>query len=132
DIRPVKKQKESTWVEITMTEGQNREIRRLLARVGHKVMKLERIGFGPLRLGRVPLGEYRELRREELAELHSVLQRNRAGDQRTEERRADGARSTGQRPRKGRADQQGEGEQQTGKQRPGQQRMSKQQMVDPG
>lgn len=75
DIRPVKKQGRSTWVEITMTEGQNREIRRLLARTGHKVMKLERIGFGPVRLGRVPMGQYRELRREELGKLFEILER---------------------------------------------------------
>lgn len=80
NVKPVKKQKDSTWVEITMTEGQNREIRRLFARVGHKVMKLERIGFGPLRLGRLSIGEYRDLSREELAELHAVLERNQQGD----------------------------------------------------
>jgi len=79
-VKPIKKQKDSTWVEITMTEGQNREIRRLFARVGHKVMKLERIGYGPLRLGRLSIGEYRDLTREELAELHAVLERNRKGD----------------------------------------------------
>lgn len=79
DIKPVKKQGQSTWVEITMTEGQNREIRRLLARVGHKVMKLERIGFGPIRLGRVPLGQYRELRKDELAKLLELIERNRRG-----------------------------------------------------
>lgn len=78
DIRPVKKQGHSTWVEITMTEGQNREIRRLLARTGHKVMKLERIGFGPVRLGRVPLGQFRELRRDELGKLHEILDRNQS------------------------------------------------------
>lgn len=75
DIRPVKKQGQSTWVEITMTEGQNREIRRLLARKGHKVMKLQRIGFGPIRLGRVPLGQFRELRRDELGKLFELLEK---------------------------------------------------------
>jgi 23S rRNA pseudouridine2605 synthase len=79
-VKPVKKQKDSTWVEILMTEGQNREIRRLFARVGHKIMKLERIGYGPLRLGRLPRGEYRDLTREELAELHAVLQRNQESE----------------------------------------------------
>ncbi|WP_437229672.1 pseudouridine synthase [Planctomicrobium sp. SH661] len=79
-VKPIKKQKDSTWVEITMTEGQNREIRRLFARVGHKVMKLERIGYGPLRLGRLAMGEYRDLSREELGELHAVLDRNQKGD----------------------------------------------------
>jgi 23S rRNA pseudouridine2605 synthase len=78
NVKPLKKQGKSTWVEITMTEGQNREIRRLFARVGHKVMKLERIGFGPIRLGRVPLGQYRELRRDELARLHDLIARNQS------------------------------------------------------
>lgn len=90
DIVPVKRQKGSTWVEITMTEGQNREIRRLLARVGHKVMKLERIGFGPIRLGRVPLGQYRELRMDELGKLHEILERNQSTPARE---------STGSKPR---------------------------------
>ena len=74
-VKPVKKQGKSTWLEITMTEGQNREIRRLLARTGHKVMKLERIGFGPIRLGRVPLGQFRELRRDELAAIFEILEK---------------------------------------------------------
>lgn len=79
-VKPVKKQNNSTWVEVTMTEGHNREVRRLFARVGHKVMKLERIGYGPLRLGRLKLGDYRELDRDELAHLHSVLDRNQRVD----------------------------------------------------
>lgn len=79
DIRPVKKQRDSTWVEITMTEGRNREIRRLLARANHKVMKLERIAFGPVRLGKVSLGEYRELRKSELAQLHEIIEKTRPG-----------------------------------------------------
>ncbi|MEZ5941577.1 MAG: pseudouridine synthase [Planctomycetaceae bacterium] len=76
DVRVSKKVGRSCWVEITMGEGQNREIRRLFARVGHKVMKLERIGFGPLRLGRLPAGQFRDITRDELAQVHSILQRN--------------------------------------------------------
>ena len=51
--------KKSTLLEITLDEGRNREIRRLLARTGHKVMRLRRIALGPLRLGEVPSGAYR-------------------------------------------------------------------------
>jgi 23S rRNA pseudouridine2605 synthase len=78
-VKPLKKQKDSTWVEIVMTEGQNREIRRLFARVGHKIMKLERTGYGPIRLGKLTIGEYRDITREELADLHAILERNRLG-----------------------------------------------------
>lgn len=68
-----KTQGKSTFVEVTLTEGRNREIRRLFARVGHKVIKLTRIGFGPLRLGKLREGEYRPLTDRELKSLKALL-----------------------------------------------------------
>lgn len=56
-------------VSVTLTEGQNREIRRLFARVGIKVRSLERVGLGTLRLGRLPPGRYRALGNEEVLQL---------------------------------------------------------------
>jgi 23S rRNA pseudouridine2605 synthase len=64
-----KKLKQSTVLEIVLTEGHNREIRRMLARVGHKVLKLHRISIGPVRLGMLPVGAHRELTKDELARL---------------------------------------------------------------
>jgi 23S rRNA pseudouridine2605 synthase len=92
DIKAVKRQGASTWVEITMIEGQNREIRRLFARVGHKVMKLERIGFGPLNLGRLPQGQFRELTPTEMQKLQEVLDRNITGKS-AADRRGKGSRT---------------------------------------
>lgn len=60
-------------LEIVLSEGRNREIRRLLARVGHKVQQLKRIAFGPLRLGELPVGAYRELSRQEVAQLREAV-----------------------------------------------------------
>ncbi len=58
---------------VTLHEGQNREIRRLFARVGAKVRSLERVAIGPLRLGALRAGQFRRLRPEEvLALLRSV------------------------------------------------------------
>lgn len=74
--RLIKKQGQSSFVEIVLTEGQNREVRRLLARIGHKVMRLKRVSFGPIQLGRLKRGEFRELTYGELAELHGILERN--------------------------------------------------------
>lgn len=59
----------STSLELVLSEGKNREIRRLLARVGHKVQQLRRIGFGPLKLGNLEVGRYRRLTSTELAAL---------------------------------------------------------------
>jgi 23S rRNA pseudouridine2605 synthase len=68
-VRKVRTQGRSTVLELVLLEGQNREIRRLLARVGHKVLHLQRIGFGPLKLGKLAAGEFRPLQTDELREL---------------------------------------------------------------
>ena len=72
-IRQRKVQKNSTFLEIVLSEGRNREIRRLFARVGHKVLKLTRVGFGPLRLGHLKEGAYRPLSERELTELQNLV-----------------------------------------------------------
>lgn len=61
DVRRVKSNGKSTLVEVILTEGQNREVRRLFARVGHKVLKLRRTAFGPLKLGELQPAAYRPL-----------------------------------------------------------------------
>lgn len=72
--------KHSTVLEIVLDEGRNREVRRLLARIGHKVMKLRRIAMGPLRLGLLKPGESRPLRTEEVEELYRVARAGRKKD----------------------------------------------------
>jgi len=61
-----------TLLSITLREGQNREIRRLLARVGLKVRSLERVAVGDLKLGSLPPGSCRALRAEEVEALRSA------------------------------------------------------------
>jgi 23S rRNA pseudouridine2605 synthase len=63
----------STVLEMDLSEGKNREIRRVLARVGHKVLRLLRIAVGPVRLGRLAPGEHRRLTREEVDALRRVV-----------------------------------------------------------
>lgn len=60
---------QSAILEMELQEGKNREIRRLMARVGHKVLALERIEFGPLQLGSLAPGRHRELLPYEIHEL---------------------------------------------------------------
>ncbi len=59
------------FLNIVLTKGRNREVRRLLARASHKVIHLERIAFGPLKLGRLPIGRYRALKPAELKQLRT-------------------------------------------------------------
>jgi 23S rRNA pseudouridine2605 synthase len=54
---------------ITIHDGRNRQVRRMCEAVGHRVRSLERVAFGPLRLGRLPRGAYRRLTQPELAAL---------------------------------------------------------------
>lgn len=67
----------ATLLEIVLAEGRNREIRRLLARAGHKVLKLKRVAIGPLRLGDIPVGEFRRLRADEIASLQAATRGGR-------------------------------------------------------
>jgi 23S rRNA pseudouridine2605 synthase len=56
-------------VEVTIREGRNRQVRRMLAALGFPVKKLERIAMGPLRLKGVQRGYWRELTRGEVQAL---------------------------------------------------------------
>jgi 23S rRNA pseudouridine2605 synthase len=67
-----RRHKKSTVLEMVLREGQNREIRRVMAKVGHKVMRLVRVAMGPVRLGKLPPGEYRRLTTKEVAALEKA------------------------------------------------------------
>lgn len=77
-VRPVEvkvktRKHRSTVLEIVLDEGRNREIRRLLARVGHKVQRLTRIAVGPIRLGELPRGAFRPLTSAEVQKLRNAV-----------------------------------------------------------
>ncbi len=65
------------WVEIVLDEGKNRQIRRMFEKLGIEVMRVVRIAVGPLKLGELPKGEWRQLTAEEKKELDGIL-RDRA------------------------------------------------------
>ncbi len=76
-----RERKGATELEITLCEGKNREIRRVLARLGNKVVTLRRLSIGPLKLADMPEGAYRPLTQEEVASLY------RAADEAAKARR---------------------------------------------
>ncbi len=61
-----------TAFSITIHEGRNRQIRRMLEAVGHRTLRLKREAYGPLKLGDLRPGEWRYLSEEEIAALFSA------------------------------------------------------------
>jgi len=62
----------ATWIEVVLTEGRSRQVRMLCARSGLQVVKLRRIGLGPLCLGDLRLRWCRPLTREEVAACYAL------------------------------------------------------------
>jgi len=58
-----------TWLDVVLTEGKNREVRRMIEAVGFKVLKLVRTAIGPLSLAGLQVGQWRELSPGELSQL---------------------------------------------------------------
>lgn len=75
EVKILSSYKKSSILEITLREGKNREIRRMLARVEHKVLHLKRVAVGPVKLAKLPPGEYRPLTSEEIARLYGAAGR---------------------------------------------------------
>jgi 23S rRNA pseudouridine2605 synthase len=71
-IKRLKKQGDSAWLEVVLSEGKNREVRRMLARLGHKVMRLKRVAIGPVKIGRLRPGKSRPAHHDELEDLRRV------------------------------------------------------------
>lgn len=63
---------ENTWLRVVLREGRNRQVRRTLATVGHPVLDLVRVAFGPVRLGRLAPGRWRHLTPAEVAALRQA------------------------------------------------------------
>jgi 23S rRNA pseudouridine2605 synthase len=84
-IRIVKRMRERSVLEITIREGRNRQVRRMLASVGHKVKDLTRTKMGPLTIEGLAPGEFRELTPRELKELQRAA---RAEDRKDKQNKA--------------------------------------------
>jgi len=71
-IKVVKRMRERSVLEITIREGRNRQVRRMLARLGHKVRELTRVRMGPLTLHGLEPGEVRTLTPREIKALKAL------------------------------------------------------------
>jgi 23S rRNA pseudouridine2605 synthase len=67
--RILREKEKNSWIEVVVTEGRNRLVKRIFLAVGHPVLKLKRVGFGPIQIGNLPIGEYRFLTPEEIEKV---------------------------------------------------------------
>jgi 23S rRNA pseudouridine2605 synthase len=74
-VYKLKQQGNSTWLEVVLAEGKNREIRRMLAQLDHKVMRLIRKAIGPIEIGKLKSGQSRALTKPELSRLRRAADR---------------------------------------------------------
>lgn len=72
EVRRLRDSAKYTYLEMTITEGRNRQVRRMVEAVGSKVLKLVRTAIGPVRIGDLPIGKWRHLTKEEVRSLAGV------------------------------------------------------------
>ena len=70
-VRRIRDSEKYSFLEITITEGRNRQVRRMLEAVDSKVLKLVRTAIGSLRIGALPIGKYRLLTQMEVEQSRS-------------------------------------------------------------
>ncbi|NLW17650.1 MAG: rRNA pseudouridine synthase [Firmicutes bacterium] len=68
----LRKSKAGSWLAITIHEGRNRQVRRMCAAIGHPVINLRRVAFGGLKLGDLPVGQWRPLQSKEVDQLRRL------------------------------------------------------------
>lgn len=78
-VRKGRNSENNSWIEITIYEGKKRQIRRMLEKVGHPVLKLKRISIDGIKLGNLKPGEIRHLTAEELEHMKNEFKLKAVG-----------------------------------------------------
>lgn len=78
EVKVLKVVDDRSVLDITFRAGKNSEVRRLFARIGHKVRDVIRTELGPLELGTLKVGSFRELTPKEVRTLHKLMKQNPA------------------------------------------------------
>ncbi len=69
----IRQREKNSWVRVVVTEGRNHLVKRMFSAVGHTVLKLKRIEYGPVQLGDLPFGQFRYLTPEETEKLKRLM-----------------------------------------------------------
>lgn len=75
-VTSVDKQKQRMDLELTLQEGKNRHIRRMMDRLGYPVLKLKRVKYGLLTLESLSVGQYRALTPKEIKQMRNIALKN--------------------------------------------------------
>lgn len=75
-VRVIARSARSSWIEIGIHEGRNRQVRRMAQAVGFPVKRLIRVAYGPLKLGKLPPGKFRRLQESEVEALKKAVTRD--------------------------------------------------------
>jgi pseudouridine synthase len=89
---------DNEWLEMVLYEGKNRQVKRMWRKLGYPVLKLKRVAFAGLPLGRLLPGEYRNLRPREVQQLKERVAKNFSGKRKGDH---SGARNRGNVTKKG-------------------------------
>lgn len=73
-VKKLRKAEENSWIEITIYEGRKRQVRRMLEKVGHPVLKLKRVRINGIELGNLASGAIRYLTSEEVNKIKKEVQ----------------------------------------------------------
>jgi 23S rRNA pseudouridine2605 synthase len=68
-VRVLKKNPHNTWLEIILTEGRNRQVRRMCEAIGNPALRLKRVAIGKIALDNLKVGEWRSLTKSEIKAL---------------------------------------------------------------
>lgn len=81
-VRRVRDSESKSFLEMIITEGRNRQVRRMIEAVGSRVLKLVRTSIGPLEIGDLPIGHFRELTAAEIVALWPGRSRGKSSGKR--------------------------------------------------
>ena len=72
-LKKIDKKNNKSYVELTITEGRNHQVKNMFAALGHKVLKLKRISYAFFNLEGMKIGEYRRLTAKEVKQLYNYV-----------------------------------------------------------
>jgi pseudouridine synthase len=73
----IRQREKNSWIRVVVTEGRNRLVKRMFSAIGHSVLKLKRVEYGPIQLGDLSFGQFRYLTPEEVERLKQISSEHR-------------------------------------------------------